>query len=103
MKSWLSGAFALFLFAPLALAENISWPQEIVAGNGAVVIVYQPQIEEFSGNDLVGRAAISVKKPEADNVPVFGAIWFEGGSRAQAQPAKNHPVDTTGTAGIHRR
>jgi hypothetical protein len=77
MKSWLSGAFALFLFAPLALAENISWPQEIVAGNGAVVIVYQPQIEEFSGNDLVGRAAISVKKPEADNVPVFGAIWFE--------------------------
>ena len=77
MKFWLTGALAFFLLAPQARADNISWPQEIVADNGAIVIVYQPQIEEFSGNDLVGRAAISVKRPEADNVPVFGAIWFE--------------------------
>jgi hypothetical protein len=91
MKSWLSGAFALFLFAPLALAENISWPQEIVAGNGAVVIVYQPQIEEFSGNDLVGRAAISVKKPEADNVPVFGAAKID--TDREARTATIRDVD----------
>jgi len=77
MKSWLTGALALFLLAPQAQADNISWPQEIVADNDAVVIVYQPQIEEFSGNDLAGRAAVSVKKAETDNVPVFGAIWFE--------------------------
>ena len=77
MKFWLTGALALFLLAPQARAGNISWPQEIAAESGAVVIVYQPQVEEFSGNDLVGRAAISVKRPAADNVPVFGAIWFE--------------------------
>jgi len=77
MRSWIMGALALFLLAPLAQADNISWPQEIEADSGAVVLVYQPQIEEFSGNDIVGRAAISVKNPESDNVPVFGAIWFE--------------------------
>ena len=77
MRSWLTGALALFLLTPPALADNISWPQEIAADSGAVVVVYQPQVEEFSGNDLVGRAAISAKKPESDNAPVFGAIWFE--------------------------
>ena len=41
------------------------------------VLVYQPQVEEFSGNALAGRAAVSVKNPSAGNVPVFGAIWFE--------------------------
>ena len=77
MKSWLTGALALIVLTPLAQADDIDWPQEIVADNGAVVVVYQPQVEEFSGNDLAGRAAISVKKPDADNVPVFGAFWFE--------------------------
>ena len=77
MIVWITGAVGLFLLAPPARADNISWPQEIVADSGAVVIVYQPQVEGFSGNDLVGRAAISVKRPAADNVPVFGAIWFE--------------------------
>ena len=51
MRSWLTGALALFLLTPLAQAENISWPQEIAADSGAVVLVYQPQVEEFSGNE----------------------------------------------------
>jgi hypothetical protein len=77
MRSWLTGALSLFLLAPLSQADEASWPQEIVAEGGAVVLLYQPQIEDFSGNDLVGRAAVSAKSPASGNVPVFGAIWFE--------------------------
>ncbi len=58
-------------------AQEISWPQELVADDGSVVLIYQPQIETFSGNNLEGRSAVSVKTSASNNVPVFGAIWFE--------------------------
>lgn len=57
-------------------AAGVDWPQEVKTDNGAVVLVYQPQIEEFSGNGLEGRAAVSVKDSSTDSAPVFGAIWF---------------------------
>ncbi len=57
-------------------ADDISWPQEITSDGGAVVTIYQPQVEVFTGNDLEARAAVSVKSPSSDNVPVFGAVWI---------------------------
>jgi len=59
-----------------AQAELVSWPQQLDADNGATVIVYQPQVESFSGNALEARAAVSVKAPETGDAPVFGAIWI---------------------------
>jgi hypothetical protein len=59
-----------------AHADEILWPQQIVADNGAIILVYQPQVENFTGNSLEGRAAVSVKTPSNNNVPVFGALWF---------------------------
>jgi len=67
----------LVFVATLAQAQDISWPQQLQADNGSVVIIYQPQVEEFSGNSIEGRAAVSVKRPSSDNVPEFGAIWFQ--------------------------
>ena len=58
-------------------AHSTEWPQELVADNGTVVLVYQPQVEVFTGNDLEARAAISVKGPSTEGVPVFGAIWIK--------------------------
>jgi len=58
-------------------AGAIDWPQQLDADDGSVVIVYQPQVEEFTDNSIAGRAAVSVKRPADGNVPVFGAIWFE--------------------------
>lgn len=52
------------------------WPQQLVADDGSVVLIYQPQIEQFTGNRIEGRAAVSVKRPSSGNVPVFGAIWL---------------------------
>ena len=69
--------FALLLaVAASTQAQEINWPQELVADDGSVVVVYQPQIEEFTGNTIEGRAAVSVKRPASGNVPVFGAVWF---------------------------
>jgi hypothetical protein len=67
----------LFVGAVSARAQDIGWPQEIVTPDGATITVYQPQVEEFTGIMLAGRAAVSVKAPATNNAPVFGAIWFE--------------------------
>ncbi len=69
---------AALLVIPLsAPAQSISWPQQLEADDGSVVIIYQPQVEEFSGNSIEARAAVSVKTPASGNVPIFGAIWIK--------------------------
>ena len=60
-----------------AQAELVTWPQQLVSENGAEVLIYQPQVETFSGNSLEARAAVSVKSEATKNVPVFGAIWIQ--------------------------
>jgi len=77
MKIRAIGVLLAFVSTAFAQVEEISWPQELVADNGAVVLVYQPQIEEFSTNSLEGRAAVSVKSASSGGAPVFGAIWFK--------------------------
>ncbi len=67
----------LIVLATSAHAQDISWPQELSSDNGAVLLIYQPQVELFTGNSLEARAAVSVKMPASGNVPVFGAIWIE--------------------------
>ena len=41
-------------------AEPVSWPQQLDAEGGTTVIVYQPQVEAFSGNELEACAAVAV-------------------------------------------
>ncbi len=76
-RLWVAAAIVLFALAISPRASAVSWPQEIAAEDGSSVILYQPQIEAFSGNSLAGRAAVSVKTAASGNVPVFGAVWFE--------------------------
>jgi hypothetical protein len=52
-----------------------SWPREIEAPEGTVVI-YQPQPEKLEGDLLSGRTAFAVELKGAKE-PVFGALWFE--------------------------
>jgi hypothetical protein len=60
----------------LATAEvENPWPREITTPQG-VVVMYQPQAEKLDGNQLKGRAAVSVELKGLTE-PVFGAIWFE--------------------------
>lgn len=55
--------------------EKLSWPIEIEAKNGAVVTLYQPQLESFEDDILEGRMAVVVEAGEND--PVYGAVWFK--------------------------
>lgn len=58
-----------------AKENNITkWPMEIKTEQG-VVLVYQPQPETLTDNNLKGRAAVVLKLKEL-NGPIFGAIMF---------------------------
>jgi len=63
-------------FASAVQSQEIDWPQELSGDGDIVVLIYQPQVEVFTGNHLEARAAVSVKAPSVGNVPVFGAIWI---------------------------
>jgi hypothetical protein len=68
----------LFLFGGLAAAQEeseASWPRQLDGELGQIVI-YQPQLESYSGNYLKARAAVSVT-PTGQTEPVFGAMWFD--------------------------
>jgi hypothetical protein len=55
--------------------ENEGWPRRIETNRGDVV-VYQPQLEEFEGDRLSSRSAVSVTAAETEE-PLFGAVWYE--------------------------
>jgi hypothetical protein len=82
MKFGIIGFLLAIATTASAEVEEISWPQELVADNGAVVIVYQPQIEEFSTNSLEGRAAVSVN-PRQPGVHPYSV---QSGSRQRLTP-----------------
>ncbi len=62
-------------FKLVAAEEEYNWPRKIEK-NGATIIIYQPQVESLSANNLESRAAVSVSTEEFPN-PVFGAMWFD--------------------------
>jgi hypothetical protein len=52
------------------------WPMHVTSAEGADVTIFQPQLEDFQGNTLTGRAAVAVI-PSGQQTPVFGAIWLQ--------------------------
>jgi hypothetical protein len=54
--------------------EDSMWPY-VLEFDGSEVVLYQPQPERMDGTRLFGRAAISVKSPEA-KAAAFGTAWF---------------------------
>ena len=44
-------------------APDVAWPREVKAADGTVITVFQPQLERWADNNLVGRAAVSVMRP----------------------------------------
>ncbi len=60
--------------APSAATAPDPWPRQVKSGTDTFLI-YQPQLESWSNNQLEGRAAVSVGIAGSKN-PVFGVIWF---------------------------
>ncbi len=71
----------VFIFCNLLWADvfsqdgNTQWPKEVTLNTGEILTIYQPQPESFSGNNVTGRSAISVRKNSGAE-PVFGAVFF---------------------------
>jgi len=58
--------------------EPDPWPRKVVLGTGATLttfLIYQPQLDSWSGITLEGHAAVSVQ-PTGAKDPTFGVIWF---------------------------
>ncbi|HET9270499.1 MAG TPA: hypothetical protein VFO31_20120 [Vicinamibacterales bacterium] len=56
-----------------AQAPDVAWPRAVKAADGSVITVYQPQVESWTDNNLSGRAAVAVKRPN-ENEPHYGVI-----------------------------
>jgi len=70
-----SGAVAAVVSAPQS-DDDAGWPRQI-DDDRATIIMYQPEIEQFQGNTLSGRAAVSVTVNEEGAAPVFGVVWMD--------------------------
>ena len=73
---FLATAFALVVACTAqaqAPAPDVAWPREAKGADGTVITVYQPQVERWADNNLSGRAAVSVKRPNVKE-PHYGVI-----------------------------
>lgn len=70
-----AGALPTPLAAPQA-DDDGGWPRQI-DDDRATIIMYQPEIEQFQGNTLSGRAAVSVTGGNGADTPVFGVVWMD--------------------------
>jgi hypothetical protein len=56
-------------------AQKLAWPRKIQEGD-SILIIYQPQVETWNGNQISGRAAISVSTTAKEDNANYGVIWF---------------------------
>ncbi|AYC34876.1 carbohydrate-binding family V/XII [Pseudomonas cavernae] len=59
--------------APAPSPATLQWPRDFTAGEQHIQI-YQPQIEDWDGTHMAGRAAIAVGAPKA--APTYGVAHF---------------------------
>jgi len=74
-KSILFSVVICILTIPNVLAAK-SWPREIVTEKGAIISIYQPQLESMKGNVIASRMVVSLKRTKKDE-PVFGVVFSE--------------------------
>jgi hypothetical protein len=65
--------FAVSIAAAQTRTTDNGWPRKFTIGPNSVA-VYQPQIEEWTGNSFSARAAIAIT--ESPGKPLYGVVWF---------------------------
>ncbi|HET9711676.1 MAG TPA: hypothetical protein VFP64_07335, partial [Pyrinomonadaceae bacterium] len=66
--------FAVSVAAAQSRTTDNGWPRKFAVGTNSVA-VYQPQIEEWSGNSFSARAAIAIIESPGKQ-PLYGVVWF---------------------------
>lgn len=64
-----------FLAAQTAIDEESPWPR-VRSTNGNTVTLHLPQVERWTSNSFVARAAVEVKPAQAKKA-LLGVVWFE--------------------------
>src|SRR5262245_9344154 len=75
----ISRVLLIILFSAVIAAAQTKpgdegWPRRFAVGANSAA-VYQPQIEEWSGNSLSARAAIAITETQ-NKQPLYGVLWF---------------------------
>lgn len=75
----ISRALLIILFTTIAAfaqtkTSDSGWPRKFAIGNNSVA-VYQPQIEEWTGNSFAARAAMAITQGSSKQ-PLYGVLWF---------------------------
>ncbi|SAL22237.1 hypothetical protein AWB71_01130 [Caballeronia peredens] len=60
---------------PSSAAAQIEWPRELDTSTRRIEM-YQPQIEQWNGNHMAGRAAVAVGAASGDASPTYGVAQF---------------------------
>lgn len=91
----LAGAAPVPFTVPQA-EDDGGWPRQIDDERGTIVI-YQPEVEQFQGNTLSGRAAVSVTMRDDGATPVFGAVWMDARIETDRESRMVEILDVTVT------
>lgn len=67
--------FPLLISGCIAQSPGIQWPLEVPYSEGGIIL-YQPEPESLSGNQLTTRSAFSIRT-RGTSEPVFGALWAD--------------------------
>src|ERR1043165_3503077 len=75
----ISRVLLIIIFSAVVIAAQTKptddgWPRRFAVGTSSVAI-YQPQIEEWSGNSLSARAALAITEAQSKQ-PLYGVLWF---------------------------
>jgi hypothetical protein len=54
---------------------DVGWPRQYTSG-GTTFTVYQPQLDEWDGDQLAAHAAVAVKEAGKEE-PTYGVIWLD--------------------------
>jgi hypothetical protein len=60
-------------FAQTKTNDN-GWPRRFTLGSNSIA-VYQPQIEDWTGNSFAARAAVAITQGSSKQ-PLYGVLWF---------------------------
>jgi hypothetical protein len=75
MKQKLLFFLAIAFFSATSVFAQGAWPRTINTSDGGKLTMYEPQPESLNGNQMTGRAAVSVRKSDKSE-PIFGVVFF---------------------------
>jgi hypothetical protein len=80
-RIFLGAVIAIMGMVSMAMADTTpatgtNWPKMTTASNGAQITIFQPQLDDFQGDQLSAHAAVAVQMP-GQSQPTYGAVWLQ--------------------------